>query len=288
MAGRDDWGSFRSLADVLGRGGPASPLLDPRVAPGATLANALRLDETDPYHLEVAELDGVIDQAGHPCELRRAVTCPCQRGDTVLPGTGCEDCRGLGWVYPETLREGPIRILVSGRNESAQPEPAGSHSEGRVSLTFPSRITPGFGDLVLPENTVHLVHETRVHAARAVNPYTLPSSLESTLFQPPEVRPAEDRLLYPDIEAIEALLWKNDQGDLVLGREGLDYELQQDRIRWRPGRGPRAGTSYSVRYRAPAAYIVQGEVAPRTEGGSRLPYRCSGLKLERLGRPDVR
>lgn len=286
---RTPWGAWPSLADALGRGGRSyEPAATAGEVQGGSLTNFYRLDESDPYHLEVAELDGVIVQTGQPCELRRGLRCPCQPESALGARPSCESCGGLGFLYPAEHREPEIRILISGRNESATPEVAGFWQKGRVQLTFPSRIIPSYGDLILPQNTPHVVQERIQHRRRAIDPRTLAAAQEDRLFTPPPQTLADDRLLYPDVEAVEAIAWTLADQTVRMGTLGVDFDLVGNRIRWRPNRGPEAGAMVSIRYRAPAAYLVQGDVAPRTENGARLPYRCSGIALDRLGTPDLR
>ena len=68
----------------------------------------LNLADLPGMHLSAAEFDSLIVQHGNSGELRRCLNCPCVRIDTRTADVGCKFCHGLGWLYPEELRE-PLR-----------------------------------------------------------------------------------------------------------------------------------------------------------------------------------
>ena len=63
-------------------------------------------------HIDVEELNDLIETHGVGCEWRKAVRCPCARVETQRPRTGCPVCNGLGYTYPESKRE-PIENIAT-------------------------------------------------------------------------------------------------------------------------------------------------------------------------------
>ena len=104
----------------------------------------------------------------------------------------------------------------------------------------------------------------------------------------PLVHPTTERLLYPDVIKVETLYWLDEHGQLKLGQAGRDYTRSGQVITFRPDHGPAPGRAFSVRYQAPAAYVVSpGEPVFRT-GEVGFPYRCDAQRLDRWGSPDLR
>jgi hypothetical protein len=70
----------------------------------------------------------------------------------------------------------------------------------------------------------------------------------------------------------------------------LDFSLgPRNEWRWVEGRGPAPGKGWTVRYRAPAAYMVDG-AAPffRQENNEDVPYRVTASRLDRMDPDDLR
>lgn len=231
-------------------------------------------------HVNQDELEDVILEHGQGAELRRAVRCPCARPETGQPSVSCLGCRGLGYFYPESMRE-PVVVLLHSRNPKREDQAAGSRVRGDAQATFTLGVIPAAGDLVLPEAEVHTVHQLLQRAYNPVRPETLRDRLDDGVTLP-DLGPAEDRLVYPSVAMIEAVAWKPSTGVPVVGREGTDFDLTDgNRITWRPGRGPEGGASFSVRYRAPAVYVVEYDPsAYRAEAGTRYPYKATVHRLD--------
>lgn len=276
---------FESFAELLGRRGKADVGPTPATQNiGGTPANTLRLDETPTYHHEPAEIDGVIDQHGLPCEVRRVIPCPCARPDHggSFPSS-CPDCAGTGRYYPEQLRA-RMQVLVVGASLTGQQGDAGGRQMGRVGMTFPTAWTPRAGDMVLPEGQRYSVTEQLRRAALDADPRDLPGDGFDEQATPPELLPALEQLKHHESVELEAITWRGADKRALLGREGLDFELSPGgRITWRTLRGPAPGAVFSVRYSAPVAYVVGVDISPRSDAGIRLPFKVSGLRLDFTG-----
>lgn len=255
----------------------------PDPAPDGKLFN-YGVQESGPNHFDLDEIDGIIDQHGHPCSYRPAVRCPCARPETRDASGSCALCRPLGWVYPRE-RWVQTRILLSSRRQSVEYAPLGLYEQGTAQVTLPRALVPGLMDMVVLEGVPHTVHEVRVRPRQDIELDQVRARLRDDRVALPALRPVEDRLLYPDLLELEVLSWTDRAGELVLGRSGHDYVLREGgEIAWLPGRGPAAGDTYTVRYLAQAAYVFPASSTPRAEAGVRLPYRVDAIRLDDAGR----
>ena len=106
------------------------------------------------------------------------------------------------------------------------------------------------------------------------------------------VKPRRDRLLYEDAK-IEFAHWISPRPGatdekLVEAVEGRDFRVKVDEIVWMDGVGPDPGQPFSVRYRAPAFYIVlKSEPVFRSEGGVPFPYRADMERLDKYALEDL-
>ncbi|MFA5801216.1 MAG: hypothetical protein WC911_01935 [Thermoleophilia bacterium] len=179
------------------------------------------------------------------------------------------------------------RVLLSTRAPRKTPEGATVYVVGTIWASFRLGYVPGDGDLILPEEEEHVVHQTIFRESLQVTTGAAWARATAHDQVPPVLRPAQDRLLYPDPTTIEAVLWKN--GDTLITAGALDYSIVGDRIVWSGARSPAPGVAYTIRYRAKAAYQLQpSEPLYRMEADSGLPYRCQAVRLDRVGWPDVR
>lgn len=258
---------------------------------GLEILTGARVGDFAALHIDPIELSDLIEMHGMGAELRRAISNPNQRIETHsarINGYG----RGLPWVYPLDRRE-PVIVVLQNRGPKAQLVMAGDIVTGQAWALFPLGIQPGDGDLLLPEGEVHVINETIHRAEQQIDNSKLRGrAYDDRIKPPPKMTPKAEKLLYPDPCCIEGIWWVNDDDDgLCKGTEGLDYQIVGgNEIRWREGRGPQAGKSYSIRYTAPAAYVcTSGAPIFRSEGGqAAMPYRCQVQRLDRWGEPDVR
>jgi len=256
-------------------------------------------------HVDADELDDLVHDHGQGAEWRPAVRCPCARLETRLASSACKACRGLGYYYPANKRE-PIIVLLSSRQPKREDLAAGRVVRGDVQATFPVGIRPAPGDMVLPDEETHTVSEVIYRRHQQIRPAgfddrrvlpaaTLPavtSRKDVPELQPVQAEPDGDRLIYGDGVVIESI-WYFPRGrnhsEPVEARAGSDYDLVGNEIRWRPGQGPEPGEGYTVRYQAPAAYIVEYDPALyRQEAGTRYPFRCAMHRLDKWGERDLR
>lgn len=256
-----------------------------------SLLAAARLDAYLPVHFNPHEIDALIAEHGNVCEYRRAVLCPCSRIETQMGAIGCPVCRGIGWSYPTTMRC-TTRLLDQSRSGQSKIEPAGAILRGEAQFTFRIGILPALGDLVLPECETHVVMELMHRNVQQIDGYAEAVKLPPRgLSRPLPAR--SERLLYPEIFEIEAVVWIH-EGELVVGVEGVQYRQKPTpdgglTIEFMGSFGPQQGEGYSVRYIAQAAYMIRGSVPMfRHEGDVAFPYRSSLSRLDKVQEMDLR
>lgn len=89
-----------------------------------------------------------------------------------------------------------------------------------------------------------------------------------------EDNPNLERLLYTYVWSISACYRNEPSGGRTVYTEGTDFALDQGRVSWSPGRGPKPGQSYAVRYEAcPEFYLFRSNDLTRHQGGELLPKR---------------
>jgi len=236
-----------------------------------------------PLHLNPDEINDFILIHGACGEYRKGFLCPCSRLETGLASAGCEVCHGVGYIHPEKDRH-PLVFLDHSRQAQFRFRGVGSLADGTIAITFPSGIVPGRGDLILPDHEVVVVHE-QFH--RDVQQATLRTLADRRLVPEQDhgpFRPRPARLLYPSVTEVEALHWIHEDR-LVEAHAGVDYRIRAGRIEWLPGVAPDVGEGFSVRYTAPAAYMVAGNMPNyRTEGGRALPWSVTAQQLAKVQR----
>lgn len=239
------------------------------------------------FHIDVEELNELIEEHGICVEWRQAVRCPCVRVETLRPRIGCLACNGIGYTHPESMRR-PLVIFMLNRQPSRKIIQVGEYVTGQVTVTFPAPFVPGEGDLLVPDNEVHIVHETLVRASQQIDNKRLMGERTHTDQAPPKMRPPEERLRYPDLIKVDSVHWIGENGQLCKAGS-MDVEIVGNLVRWKRGRGPEPGNAYTVRYQAPAMYQLQpSEPVARIEGSSVFPYRAIGYRLDKIGEPDQR
>lgn len=236
-----------------------------------------------------AEFDRLIITEGNSGELRRAVLCPCVRIDTNTADVSCKSCRGLGRTYPEHLRE-PMCVLDVERNKTRKLIAAGHLVQGTVQITFPTGYVPGWGDMYLPDGEEHVVTEV-LFLQGTVRVFD--TQLRIHRVHPDQVKPAllprQERLLYPTICCMEDVAYKDELGELVHANPH-EYHVDNDgRWTWRSGFGPEPGKAWTVRYRAPAVYVVHtAEPIHRSAAGEPMPQRVTMQALQTIAHEDLR
>lgn len=235
------------------------------------------------FHINPQELDDLVVAHGIGCELRRGVRCPCFRIETGGSRSGCSHCKGLRFTYPMDLRDPDMIALVLNRDPRRTFKQAGEVVTGVAHITFPIGTIPAQGDILLPMKEVFIVHESLTHLQNEVSLQS--SQLRPTTpdQQPPKAGPRRDTLIYEDAE-VEWLHWIRAEDDkLIRARPKTDFTIKGREIRWKNNRGPDPGQGFSVRYRAPAAYMIApGEPVARYEAENGYPYRCQGMRLDIL------
>lgn len=238
-------------------------------------------------HIEPEELEALIEMRGVACEYRKSVPCPCARIETLAPRVGCAHCGGLGYLYPQELRR-DVTVLLTQRSPRKMSKESGEGTTGTAQALFPLGILPSEGDMLLPENEFHVVQQLLRRSQQQIDNREIRERSTVPDQAPPKMHPATDRLLYPDVTEIEDVYWISPQ-DVLCHASAADYDRDANVLTWRPGRGPEAGGGYSVRYRAPAAYMLNpGVPVYRAENGQTYPYRAQAHRLDKWGRPDLR
>lgn len=242
-------------------------------------------------HFDPFEMNDLVEKHGIGAELRQAVLCPCIRPETGHARASCPDCRGLRWLHPEALRQSVI-VLLSSRNLQRQALAAGHMLTGTAQVTFPIGIVPGEGDLLLPEGEEHVVSEILYRAQLDASPSRVRALTTASDEQPPNLTPRRERLLYPDIVRVEHVVYWTDSapaGRATPATRDHDWRLGADgAIEWVAGRGPAPGAGYSVRYVAPAAYMLfPAEPKFRSENGQTMLYSVLAQRLDRWGAPAI-
>lgn len=245
-----------------------------------------------PRH-DFRSIDAFIDRRGVDVEWRRGIPCPCKQPDTRQPRIDCDVCASTGFAYPTKLRE-RLKILVTGRQWNVRTSEGGNLTSGTVNLTFPRGKVPGTGDQVWPENEEHVVMQDVPTRYRPVDVRAL-AEIAADGARIVRPGPQGDRLLYPDILAIEYVSWYDaEHGRLVELREHLDYSVAtrdtHSSVRWHDkGAPPPAGSMVSWRYTAPAVFMLMpSEPRFRQQGNQPLPYSAMGYRLDKWGEKDLR
>jgi len=242
------------------------------------------------FHINLEDLDNHILEHGVGAELRRAMPCPCARIENRQSRATCPTCAGQRWIFPEHMRSSVI-VMVSSRSPMRKMREAGELITGTIQMTFTSDIRPGPGDMVLPDEDTHVVTQVLFRAVQQVDPALVRSRSTHPSQLPPAGTVAPERLLYPDVIDVQELAWEDEQRRVCFARQG-DYDRVGNTITWRDGSGPAAGRAYTVRYTAPAAYMLfPGEPLVRAEGPRYYPIRCEAQRLDRWqepGSPDLR
>lgn len=243
-----------------------------------------------PLHISPEEFTELLLQHGSSAELRRAIQCPCVRIETRSASIDCRSCHGVGWFYPEKLRD-DILVLDTSRSATLKWAAAGMMAQGTVNLTFPCDYIPGVGDLVLPSNEFHVVTEALVQEGTR--------RVDDALLRPERGAPGQrkqrqvsrkERLIYTGEVCIEAVYFFDKNREVQEAFPSLDFTLgPSNEWRWNEGKGPPPGHAWTVRYRAPACYMVDGS-APlfRRENDEAVPYRVTASRLDRIDPEDLR
>jgi hypothetical protein len=215
-------------------------------------------DTTGHTHFDAAQFDAEIEAHGTPALWRKAADCPCVDDRTGQPNPMCPfHVRGVIWDTGSS-----IKVLAPGRQRREIYDEAGEWMQGFIVLTFPSAITPGHQDRV-DFTAAEMVVNNEVLTRGAVD--RLDRSLE-------RVRVA------PVLEVERCIAIVNDA--VVDYISGLDFSVGADgAVTWAAGRGPAAGTQYSLRVRVRPTYVIWAPQS-RDEGGSRQPYRAMAQRMD--------
>jgi hypothetical protein len=244
-------------------------------------------DITVGTHLSALEYDTFIVINGNSGEFRRAMLCPCVRIDTRTPDVSCKQCHGIGRTYPMHLRE-PMIALDTNRNAMAKLAGAGKITQGSIQVTFPSKVVPGFGDMWLPDNEEHVVNETlfRGGSNRANAAVVRAGRVGDSVPRIPVAR--QERLLYPAPCCVENVSYKDADGETIHATPAQYHVDDDGRWTWKVG-GPEMGKAWTVRYRAPAAYVVHlSSPVYRSEADEALPHKTTLQRLDTVSSEDLR
>jgi hypothetical protein len=241
-------------------------------------------------NLNVSQFAEAIVRDGASGMLWRGLPCPCARPETRLPRLDCGVCKGVGYAYPKHMRE-PTIFLATSRSGSEKVSQAGMIVSGSITLTVAPCKPLATGDLFRPDDEVHVVNERLWHGNAPTN---APQDLLRTMRLNRQVPIAQTpgrapRLLYPNVDpgCIATVVYIDPQGQLAEAGSG-DYRVLDDgTFEWLGGKGPPAGQGWSVRYQAPATYMVQGSIPVyRQQGKTQQPWRVVAQRYDRVSLQD--
>lgn len=244
------------------------------------------------FHINPQEIEDEIFLHGSGGELRRAMLCPCRRIESQAANAACGVCNGVGFVYPDEMREWMI-FLDHSRKTSNRREAAGMLTDGQIAVTVPisgADAPPAQFDLLLPDKEVSTIHEHFHRDVRTVSNRTLADRQMYLAGPSPAVRPRPAKLLYPKVILVEAVSWilgvlGSGSERLVMARQGSDFQVIDGTIEWLTDRGPPEAAGFSVRYQASAAYEVFSS-APlfRREADAAMPWAVDAMRLDKIQR----
>lgn len=247
-----------------------------------------------PFHFGVAELDNLVRAHGVRGELRHGVICPCTRPETHSPRGSCPSCKGIGWLYPQRLRC-QTYMTMQDRETAIKHTDAGVLTDGDVLATALSSTVPERGDMWLPCGERHTIHQILWRRQQQVSQTDLRARLreQDRTANPVPLKPRLERLLYADstnhICHYEIDEPTTNDKRVVEAVAGRDFVVIGQDVRWVEGVGPEPGRAYTMRYDAPAAYIVSRKVSRyREEAGQPLPQRCVLAQLDKMQDRDIR
>lgn len=269
------------------------PAPHPEAIPGiGILETFFNVTDFPALELSVEELDDLIVQRGVGALYSKGFRCPCLRPETLQPRAGCDFCKGLGWAYPADQEEPVVAAIFNRQARKLTAQAQGDIASDSAVILLPSEFHAAEGDRIRPDGQLHTVQQLIRRQIQAIHPATVNQASSFVGEAYPVSPPVEDPLLYPDVEKrnIEAILYRvMIDGEWKLRQAGVgSWDLIRGRIFWRSGDGPVAGEIYTVRYRAPAVYVLfPFEEAARGEGGVFLPVRYEGKRLDRLSPPTA-
>lgn len=241
------------------------------------------------FHLDPREFDLAIVQHGQKGEYRRSLVCPCQRVETGWSRSTCTSCRGLGRMYPEGQR--CIEYMLP-----AKPDGSGSFTSASLIYDITeagmmrSTANPAIGDMWLPCGEVHTVQQLVRFNVQPVPVNDLRRRIvtQSHSDVPRIPSPASGRLLYPSVTLIDACAYQDADGKVRMAEQDVEFRLNGVSIEWIGAAGPPPGGAATVRYQAPATYLI-GMATPKwgTEGGQRMPWEVRFDRLDRRADADL-
>ena len=189
---------------------------------------------------------------------------------------------------PQQLREAMV-WLDSQRAATFTRAAAGEMRAGTIQITFPSGVIPTTGDMIRPDSERHVVEELLwVQGSSRVTDASLRPRVSAD--QVPQARGVRkrERMLYAPSECeIEHVAYHH-EGQLVSARPN-HYQVDEDgRWTWHAGLGPQPGEAWSVRYLAPAAYVITDTMpAYRAEADEPMPHRATAIRFDRVKPEDL-
>lgn len=240
----------------------------------------------DPTKIDPQEMSLHIETFGQELERRPSERCPCVRPETRQASMGCLACRGLGFFHPEADRE-CVTAHIHSRRPNINNTEAGQVRQGPISLLFPLGVIPRQGDWILPGNEVHLVREVMVRASNEVSRGALSLAAANDRLNYTQPAPKNEYLLYTDIKAVDALFYMGPDGVPIKAVEELHYRIAthevmgavRSEVLWLKD-GPEPGHAYTIRYQAPAIYMVVEPPVDRLGGG--YPLSTNGQRLDQV------
>jgi len=217
-----------------------------------------------PFHMEPAELDGLLDAHGAPAEIRTAMRCGCWAASSGQPDPGCDRCYPFGYVW-----DAPVTCRVYGpsRRGLRRYELAGTLDVGDAWFSLPTGMRPPhYSRIVLTASEI-TVDDTLTRGREDVIRFSRPVAVTRAHWSQRTSAPGVTPVTRTNVP-------------LVLG---TDLSVSGRRVTW-IAETPPPGTRYVLQLRALAEYIVW-EPQDRNEAGVALNYKFLCKRLDFLRHP---
>jgi hypothetical protein len=226
------------------------------------------MPETIKPKLDAKRVEDLLTRRGRKVRWREALVCSCWNLDSGQPAYNCQACKGTGYIYKDPIEA--IAGITSVAFNKDFNEYAGLFEAGDAVMSVPARVkmlvngryvyTPmalfdvGTNDLITLTDDDWKFTEILVRN------------------QPIGKRPP-DTLLNSDITRVREV-FKADPitGAITTYAEGVDFQLNGNRVEWLSANAPTDGENYSVTYfyRPTFAVLIQLP-KPRHQDGEDLP-----------------
>lgn len=208
-------------------------------------------------------MEEFIQERGDKVVVETGIACPCRAEDTYasivmkdghparIRRMDCPQCNGDGLIYRNAR-------CVTGLITSVNP--------GHRHLISAGYVLPGDCTFSPSLRACHLTEQDKVTFTRAesVNEGQVilrgAHLLDTNRTIITDLKPNEDRLWYN----VQKSLWCEDANGVVYTQDA-DFTITENRISWKDGFGPEAGTFYTIKYTAFIEWCVYDSPVLRTD-----------------------